>query len=1243
MKIVIDLQGSQTASRDRGIGRYSTALAKAMLRNAKDHDIALSLNASLDVGFTQITADFENLIPENKIHIWQSPTPTGAIQTINHSRQKYAESIRESFLASLSPDIVHISSLFEGFSDNAITSIGLQEPNLLTSTTLYDLIPLIHKDKYMQLHPNLENWYQEKIEHLKRSNLCLAISASSRKEAIDYLNISPESIVNISSAVDDIFKPIHFSPSEEKSLRNKHALTKPFIMYTGGFDPRKNIDALIRSFALLPGSLRQKYQLAIVCAAPENERAILQKLIASLNLNPKDVIFTGYVPNNDLVSLYNLCDLFIFPSLHEGFGLPALEAMSCGAPTIGSNTSSIPEVIGREDALFDPYNDQSIVEKIFQTLIDDAYRNSLKTHAHEQAKKFSWDDCAKRAISAFEELYESNNNTTTIYINKNDKLKLAYISPLPPAKSGIANYSYELLPELAKYYDIIVVVNQTDIEPINDYCCISIENFKHQAHTFDRIIYQFGNSHFHDHMFALLEQYPGIVTLHDFFLSGIIAHMEAHNSSPNKWSKELYHAHGYSAVQSRFHAKDTADIVYQYPCNLSVLEDATGIICHSEFSMNLAQGCYQANAADYWTKIPHLRKPPVDKPNHKQLKQSLGFSEEDFIVCSFGFLAPTKSNHLLLDAWNASKLSKQHNCLLVFVGALEDPHYQSLINKLIKDSALPNNIKITGFNTSEQYNNYLSITDLAVQLRAKSRGETSGAVLDCMNYGIATIVNANGSMAELPKNCVKLIADQFETNTLKSALEELSDDTKQRRIIGENAKKHIFENHSPEKIGHQYFEAIEHFYRSSATTKTRLLKSLALDKNLSRSKIDQLALCDIITFNQYPKLYGKKQIFIDVSEFRKTDLQSGMQNPIRKILNQLFINPPEGYRIEPVYATHEHEYFYAREFALTFLNCPSHVLEDRPIEPKPGDIFLGLDLNPHIVPCHKHYLQHLRQLGVKVFFVIYDLLPFTHENYFLPNAKDDYHRWLNTVTQSNGAICISKATAVQLENWMNSSPKKPPNNFSIGFSHIGCDLSHVPQKKSASKNKKMASRTKNNNPTILMVGTVEPRKGHLQALEAFEILWQNNREINLVIVGKEGWMVEDLIERINTHPENGKRLFWFNDCDDEALIELYDSTHGTLIASEAEGFGLPLIEAAHHKCPILARDIPVFREIAGNYASYFPDDNSADLLAQYIEDWLALLKQGKAIPSNNMPYLTWKECTEQLVSLLLDQHNAHWL
>ena len=181
-------------------------------------------------------------------------------------------------------------------------------------------------------------------------------------------------------------------------------------------------------------------------------------------------------------------------------------------------------------------------------------------------------------------------------------------------------------------------------------------------------------------------------------------------------------------------------------------------------------------------------------------------------------------------------------------------------------------------------------------------------------------------------------------------------------------------------------------------------------------------------------------------------------------------------------------------------------------------------------------------------------------------------------------------------------------------------------------------------PVFLMVGTIEPRKGYLQTVSAFERLWHDGLQVNLVIVGNEGWThlpngqrrtIPEIVHRLRKHPELGRRLFWLDGISDEILLNLYGRADALLMASAGEGFGLPLIEAAQHGLPIIARDLPVFREVAGDNAFYFTGDKAEDL-ANSIMKWLYLASRGEVPRSEGMRRLTWEESTQELLEVLFD-------
>lgn len=1244
MRIVLDLQGAQTANRLRGIGRHTEALTSALLRRAHGHEIHVVLNGLLAESVGPLRTAFEGLLPQERIHVWETPGPVRELDPMNAWRLRVAERLREAFLLSLRPDLVHIFSLFEGLIDDAVTSIGAFSTDMPTSVTLHDLIPLLHRETYLA-DPVHEAWYERKIGHLRRARLWLAVSESSRREGIEHLGLPEERVVNISSAADARFRPVALGADGETAVRNRYGLKRPFVMYTGGIDTRKNIEGLIHAYARLPDTIRYSHQLAIVCDASREDRARMERLADRSGLGPDEVVMTGFVPDEDLVALYSLCRLFVFPSWHEGFGLPALEAMACGAPTIGADTSSLPEVIGRRDALFDLRDEKAMAAKMGEALTDAVFREDLARHGLEQARRFSWDETARRTLEAFEQLHEDERERCrAVAALPSRRLRLAYVSPLPPERSGIADYSAELLPELARHYDIDVVVDQMEVSdpwvrancPIRDAAW-----FDTHANLYDRIVYHFGNSLFHRHMFGLLERHPGVVVLHDFFLSGVLAALEGEGLEPGVWVQALYRSHGYPAVASRYSPDGPAgETIWKYPCNLPVLQAAAGVMVHSESSRRLAESWYGANSAVDWAVVPHPRA-RVGPVNRRAARTALGYGEEDFVVASFGMLGPTKLNHRLLSAWLASGLAEETTCRLIFVGENEGGAYGAKIQDMIRGSGRGERIRVTGFASRDLYRRHLEAVDVAVQLRTLSRGETSRSVLDCMAHGLATVVNAHGAMAELPKEGTWQIADRFEDEELAAALVHLRDHPTERREIGRRAQAHVQAIHAPRAVADRYTEAIEAFYRGPATVRPRLVRLLASMEETPPTEEDWLRMAAAIAAD-LPGTRSGPQLLVDVSLLVQEDLRTGIQRLARGVLRELLLHPPKGYRVEPVYATAEGPYRYARAFTLRFLGCPDRALDDEVVELGKGDRFLGLDLAPHPLPRHTDSLSRLRRMGGEVYVVVYDLLPIRYPDWFPPELCGIFQNWLETVvSETDGALCISQATADDLTQWLEERPPGRTRPFRVGWFRLGADVRATLPTDGVPKGFEDEIDRLRRRPSILMVGTVEPRKGHAQALAAFERLWAQGFEANLVVVGKEGWMVGDLVRRLRHHPERGRRLFWFEGVSDEALERLYTSASGLLMASRGEGFGLPLVEAARHGIPILARDLPVFREVAGGHAEYFRAE-TPDELARAIGGWLGKLGRGTAPDPSGISLATWSESTADVIGLLTEPDHPNW-
>ena len=1241
MRIVLDLQAAQsTSSRHRGIGRYSLSLAKAVARNRGQHEVLIVLSGLFPETVQPIKDAFVGLLPPENIHVWSALAPTAELTGPNRQRMEAAELIREAFIVSLKPDIVHVASMFEGLMDDAVTSIGRLPSVCPVAVTLYDLIPLINKKPYLD-NPLVESWYYRKLDFLRQADLLLSISEYSRQEALEHLGFPADRVENISTDADAHFSCKPVAAQVESEVRGKYGLGRPFVMYTGGIDHRKNIEGLIRAYARLPGALRSEHQLAIVCSANPDSRMQLEHLARSRGLAPQELVFTGFVPEEDLISLYRLCKLFVFPSWHEGFGLPALEAMRCGAPVIAANTSSLPEVIGLDAALFDPHSDDAIASVMLRGLTDEDYRYQLIAHGEIQAGNFSWDKSARRAIERMEVSHISKKASSSSATTK-ARPRLAYISPLPPERSGISDYSAELLPVLSEHYDIDVIVAPDAIADdwINRNCKRrDIDWFRRNASQFDRILYHFGNSPFHQHMFALLESHPGVVVLHDFFLSGVLHQRDTVGGAPGSWRRELYHSHGYPALAELYLSGDVTSSTWKYPANLSVLQGANGLIVHSANSLRLAQQWYGVQNADRFAVIPLMRAPRLSI-SREQARAVLGIDENTFVVCSFGLLGPHKLNHRLIEAWNASALARDRDTLLIFVGENLGGEYGQILNDLIPTGDAKRQVRITGWTDIELFRHYLAAADIGVQLRALSRGETSAAVMDCMNYGLATIINANGSMADIADEAVWKLEDEFSNADLVTALETLWKDAEYRRTLADNAARVIADGHAPGKCAAHYRTAIERFYQQAAHDVKALTGAIASFWP-SQEENDLARLASALA-RSFPPAIASRQVFVDVSILAQGDAETGIQRVVRNILREWLSSAPEGVRIEPVYAA-AGGYRYARKFTLRFLGCPSDEFVDEPIDFANGDVFIGLDLDHHGVIACRNFHQELRMHGVEVYFIVYDLLPILMPHAFASGAQEMHTSWLKAVCEADGAICISRSVAEELKQWVDTHSPETTHRFRIAWFHLGADLASGRHRRIVSTNGQNAVLSAiSRAPSFLMVGTIEARKGHAQVLSAFEELWRAGQSVNLVIVGKPGWLVDSLIEHIRVHPESGKRLFWLADASDSLLEELYNRSTCLIAGSTGEGFGLPLIEAAHHSLPIIARNLPVFREVAKDRAYYFSGDDPQSL-ASHVTKWLELYDRNEHPQSAGLEHLSWSESAMELMRALLDSNSARSL
>lgn len=406
MRIVIDMQPLQSsASKNRGVGRYTKIMVSLLCKQCqKDDEVFLALNGAYPESVIDISDYFSDFMPRNHIKVWHyypevpaamdvalGNMPVNSATVNNYEMPQPEELFREWFLAQFDADIIWTPNFQEGWADkNIYTSARRTKGRAVICSTLYDVTPMIYPERY--LNPWIEPWYYSKIAYSASCDYIFTVSEYSKKKIAELLCIPEEKVIRVYSTIEreKFFPDGDFANFQRKSGD---------IVYYGGLDPHKNVKALLDAYERLPQKVRLKHKLHVVGKAPsEMARKEMENAIAR---NPNSIEWTDYLSDEDLVKVLQRCSAFVYPSFSEGFGLPPLEAMSCGAPTLSSRASSLTEVIGSEEFSFDPFDIIELSGKLEKLLNDEDYFKRCIKNGTRQVARFSAEETGKALYRAF--------------------------------------------------------------------------------------------------------------------------------------------------------------------------------------------------------------------------------------------------------------------------------------------------------------------------------------------------------------------------------------------------------------------------------------------------------------------------------------------------------------------------------------------------------------------------------------------------------------------------------------------------------------------------------------------------------------------------------------------------------------------------------------------------------------------------------------------------------------------------
>jgi len=269
-----------------------------------------------------------------------------------------------------------------------------------TVVTIHDLVAFL----FPETVPTQYGIYMRWMTRLstRSADRIIAVSEATREDLVRQLGVPPEKIQTIHEALGTGYEPVR-DPGRLEAVRRTYRLEGPYILFVGNLEPRKNLVRLIEAYALLRRRVRLPHRLVLAGKNGWLYRPIFQA-VERLGLQ-QEVIFTGYVAQEDLPAIYSMAEAFAFPSLYEGFGLPVLEAMACGVPVVAGASGSIPEVAGDAALLVSPYQVEAIAEALHRVLIEAELRAELRARGLARSRAFSWERAAIQTREVYQQVH----------------------------------------------------------------------------------------------------------------------------------------------------------------------------------------------------------------------------------------------------------------------------------------------------------------------------------------------------------------------------------------------------------------------------------------------------------------------------------------------------------------------------------------------------------------------------------------------------------------------------------------------------------------------------------------------------------------------------------------------------------------------------------------------------------------------------------------------------------------------
>jgi glycosyltransferase involved in cell wall biosynthesis len=619
----------------------------------------------------------------------------------------------------------------------------LDSPHAFKTAIVYDFIPLRARERYL---PTLAHKidYHTKLSWLSRYDHFFPISNHTRSELRQLLGIPERRMTVCAPPIDAAFlRPEAPSP----------ATAPGHILVAGGGDTRKNVECPVRAHAVSLAVRTRRVPLLVAGSYPLWWQDALHQLHGGMGGTRSLLFFLEHVADDEFVKLYRSALCVIVPSRDEGFSIPVVEAMAAGVPVFASSIPAHCELVENHEFMFGPEDDKHLTRLLDRVITSSRFRNNIINDQSHRWQRFRDDEVARLFWVNMEKHAPAVPAAPVI---GGRRPRIAFLTPLPPDRSGVADYTAATFKELGKHADVhVFTATKTNKAPAGVAAVAPISAWPYITAQFDRIVGVMGNSHFHLEVFDLLMRYGGACIEHDNRLIGFYRMLLGEARARVVAERELKRPLETGELEGWLVDESTLDATFLG----EVAERSEPLFVHSRGTADLVRARFGIEARHLPFSIYRDWHEDQLRPGSRAAaRKRLGISSDEVSIITMGYVAPVKAPAQciwaleMLHGWGIP-------AKLYFVGetAMELPTLEGLCAELDLTSHV---CFVSDYVSEQDYRDYLLAADVAVQLRTHLLGGLSGALLDCIAIGLPTVANHDLARSMEAPSYVSVVPDR---------------------------------------------------------------------------------------------------------------------------------------------------------------------------------------------------------------------------------------------------------------------------------------------------------------------------------------------------------------------------------------------------------------------------------------------------------------------------------------------------